>query len=81
MHHTRYHKPAPQGDPEPLAVDERQAVRLLGCCPKTLYTMRQEGTGPRHVRIGRSGSRGGIRYSVAELNRWLADRAAAEADA
>jgi predicted DNA-binding transcriptional regulator AlpA len=54
-----------------LAVDEAAAARLLSLSPRTLWGLRHDGRGPAHVRIGSS-----VRYSVAELRRWLAEQQA-----
>jgi predicted DNA-binding transcriptional regulator AlpA len=59
-------------EPEPLAVGEAQAAKLLGVSARHLWELRKRGEGPRHARIGNA-----VRYSVAELNRYLADRTAA----
>lgn len=72
-----YHGGRPKPASEPagvLAVPEAAAARLLSLSPRTLWGLRRNGDGPRHVRIG-----GSIRYSVAELHRWLAERQAASA--
>lgn len=69
-----YHGGRPQPASEPagaLAVSEAAAARLLSLSPRTLWGLRQDGRGPRHVRIG-----GSIRYAVAELHRWLAEQQA-----
>lgn len=74
---TVYHggRPQPVTPPaEALAVNEAAAARLLSLSPRTLWGLRQDGRGPRHVRIG-----GSIRYAVAELHRWLAEQQAASA--
>jgi predicted DNA-binding transcriptional regulator AlpA len=72
-----YHSGRPQPASEPavaLAVPEAAAARLLSLSPRTLWGLRRKGDGPRHARIG-----GSIRYSVAELHRWLAERQSASA--
>jgi hypothetical protein len=48
----------------PLLVSEREAARLLSCCAKTVYTLRQQGL--PHVKIG---SR--VLYSPADLQIWI----------
>lgn len=68
-----YHAGGSKPAPEPvaaLAVSEAAAARLLSLSPRTLWGLRRTARGPRHVRIG-----GSIRYSVAELRRWLNEQA------
>lgn len=52
-----------------LAVPEAAAARLLSLSPRTLWQLRRDGRGPRHVRIG-----GSIRSPLAELHRFLAEQ-------
>jgi len=72
-----YHdRSRPQPPPlEPLAVSEAAAARLLSISPRSLWQLRHDGRGPRHAMIG-----GSLRYYVAELHRWLAERQAATAE-
>jgi len=51
-----------------LLVDAREAARLLSVSPRTLWAMTHQGDLPC-VRIGRL-----VRYDVAGLTRWVADR-------
>lgn len=51
---------------EPLAVSEPEAARLIGVSPRTLWTLRKEGRGPRHAVIGSS-----VRYRVAAILEYL----------
>lgn len=54
--------------PEPIAVGETEAARLLGIGPRTLVKLRQAGEIP-YARI-----RSRVVYSVADLRRWIAER-------
>jgi hypothetical protein len=54
---------------DPIAVDVKGASRVLGIPVPTLNGWRSRGGGPRFAHCGR-----GVRYPVAELHRWLADR-------
>lgn len=58
---------------EPIAVSEAVAARLMSVSPRSLWTMRHEGRGPRFCRVGKQ-----VRYRVADLHSWLAEQAAAE---
>ena len=49
---------------------EPAAAKFLGICPRTLFKLRKAGTGPRHVRIGKS-----VRYPRHLLVEWLDARA------
>jgi predicted DNA-binding transcriptional regulator AlpA len=53
----------------PIAVSEADAARAIGVCPRTLWTLRKAGRGPRHVVIGSS-----IRYRVDAIHEWLASQ-------
>lgn len=52
-----------------IAVPEAAAARMLSLSPRTLWGLRRNGRGPRYAQIG-----GSIRYSVAELHRWLDEK-------
>lgn len=54
---------------ETIAVNVEEASRITGIPVPTLNGWRSRGGGPRFARCGRS-----IRYPVAELHKWLADR-------
>jgi len=69
-----HRRPPPK--PEPLAVSEAEAARLLGISARTLWRLRHDGRGPRHAMVGCS-----VRYSLAEIQRWLAGQTAAGATA
>ncbi len=62
---------------EPLAVSEPEAARLIGISARTLWTLRRDGRGPRHVMIGSS-----IRYRVDAVREYLEalEQAAATAE-
>lgn len=60
-------RPAEPGA-EPLALRPREAARMLGVCPRTLWTMTRE-RGVPHVRLGRA-----VLYPVRGLERWLAEQ-------
>ena len=55
-------KPAPAA---PLLVSEREAARLLGCCGRTVFALRQEGKLP-HIKL-----RGAVRYAVSDLEQFV----------
>ena len=59
--------PSASASPQPLAVSESEAARLLGVSARTLFTWRAAGRGPRAVRVGAR-----VLYAVDELRRWLA---------
>jgi hypothetical protein len=59
----------------PLAVSEREAARLIGVTPRTLYARRGDGSGPPWRRLG-----GRILYPIDGLRAWLAGDAAKGAD-
>jgi len=46
-------------------LDTANAARYLGLSPKTLATMRSNGTGPKYVKCGR------VFYYQADLDEWL----------
>ena len=52
-------------DVDPLVVDGDAAARLLAISPRTLFTLRQAGE-IGHIRI-----RGAVRYSVADLEKFV----------
>ena len=54
--------------PPTLLLTEREAAKALAICERTLFTLRTSGEIP-HVKIGRS-----IRYYVADLHRWIAEK-------
>jgi Helix-turn-helix domain len=56
---------------EQLLVNERRAAKLLNVCERTLWGWRRAGIVP-HIRIGRT-----VKYSVASLERWIAEQEAA----
>ncbi len=60
---------------EPLAVNRREAARLLGISPQKLWSMTAAGELP-HFRVG-----SGLRYRVESLRAWIEarEREAAEA--
>jgi len=58
---------------QPLLLREREAARLLGVSPRTLWTLAHSGDLPC-VRFGRS-----KRYSLAALQRFIAERESAAA--
>lgn len=45
---------------------EQEAAVFLGVVPKTLQAWRQQGRGPRFLKIGRA-----VRYDVDTLDEWL----------
>ncbi len=51
---------------EPLLIDEREAARLLGVCPRTIFSLRRAGK-IRAIQIGSS-----VRYEVADLRHFVA---------
>jgi predicted DNA-binding transcriptional regulator AlpA len=55
------------GDDMEALLTERQAAALLCLSIRTLQRLRQTGASPRYLKLGAS-----IRYSPAELERWLA---------
>lgn len=72
VYHTERSRLQPVPEPaEALAVNEAKAARLLSISPRTLWQLRRDGRGPTHAMIGSS-----VRYSVAELRRYLAERQA-----
>jgi predicted DNA-binding transcriptional regulator AlpA len=58
-------------EPTALLLDETGAAKLLGMKPRTLSAWRHRGGGPEYVRI----SSRCVRYPVAALEAWIADRA------
>lgn len=52
----------------PLLIDEREAARLLGCCQRTVWAIRQAGDIP-HIRL-----RGSVRYALSDLEKYIADQ-------
>jgi predicted DNA-binding transcriptional regulator AlpA len=53
----------------PIAVSEAEMARLIGVSPRTAWTMRRDGTGPRPFM-----ARGSVRYLVSEIHRWCAEQ-------
>jgi predicted DNA-binding transcriptional regulator AlpA len=53
-----------------LLLDERGAAAMLGMTPRTLQEWRRVGSGPPYVRI----SSRCVRYRVADLESWAAER-------
>lgn len=62
---------------EALALRPAQAARMLNVSPKTLWTWTRRNMIP-HVKIG-SDRRPIILYPIAELRKWLSERAAGDA--
>lgn len=56
-----------------LAVNEREAARLLSVSAAALRKWRADGNGPRWSRLG-SGQHGAVRYRIEELHRFLTER-------
>lgn len=54
---------------EPVAVNVNKAAQMVGLSVGTLNDMRIDGDGPPFVYI-----RGSVRYLVADLRAWVADR-------
>lgn len=61
--------------PEPLAVGEADAARMLGISTRTLFSLRQTSDIP-HCLVGAR-----VLYPVAELRQWLAARVVREGTA
>lgn len=61
--------------PTPLALRPRDAARMLGISPRTLWAWTRAGIVPC-VRVG-TGKRKTVLYSVADLQAWLTRRAEA----
>ena len=59
--------------PSPLALRPREAARLLGISPRTLWEWTRAGLVPC-VRIG-TGKRRTVLYPVADLQTWLSSQA------
>jgi hypothetical protein len=53
-------------DLTPLLVTERQAAKLLGVCPKTIYNLTKAGKLARVPIMER-----GVRYSLESINRFI----------
>lgn len=53
----------------PLVVDEREAARLLGISPRSMWQLNADGE-VRAIRVGR----GAKRYAVSELERYITDK-------
>ena len=51
-------------------VTTAEAAKRLGLSPYTLRRKRNDGTGPRFVKLG---PKGGIRYRLADLAAWLVE--------
>lgn len=70
--HTREQRDAPQLAETPrLALRPPQAAAALGISERALWTLtKDETSGIPHVRIGRA-----VVYPVADLERWLTERA------
>lgn len=56
-------------DLEPVAVSVKKAAKMVDLSPSTLNDMRIAGDGPPFIYI-----RGAVRYLVADLRAWAADR-------
>jgi predicted DNA-binding transcriptional regulator AlpA len=67
-----YQAPPPPRQPEPLAVAETVAARMVGISPRALWGLRKAGRGPRHYRVGNR-----VLYAVAALQEWIAEQSAA----
>ncbi len=61
---------------EKLLLTPREAADALSVCEKTLWATTAPRGDLRPTRIGRA-----VRYSVAELERWIAERQSTEATA
>jgi len=62
---------------------EKEAAALVGLSHRTLQGMRargSDGVGPRFVRLTAGGKFGAIRYTLADLESWVAERRRATAD-
>ncbi|HRR86053.1 MAG TPA: helix-turn-helix domain-containing protein [Phycisphaerae bacterium] len=70
MDNERTSRPAPVSQPPRLALRPREAAKALGIGERLLWSMTNQGLIP-HLRLGKA-----IVYPVAELERWLAERAA-----
>ena len=66
-------EPAAAGEKTPLLLDEREAARLLGVAPRTLWSLADTGEVPC-VRIGRRKL-----YSVSSLHEFIRQRESAGA--
>lgn len=55
--------------PAPLFVDTPNAAAILSVTRKQLESWRTQGCGPAYSKLGRL-----VRYSVADLQRWMEDR-------
>jgi Helix-turn-helix domain len=63
---------APDPQPSPLLVTERQAAAMLSVSTATLYRLRQVDL--PYVRLTGPGAAGGIRYDIEDLKAWVARR-------
>lgn len=52
-----------------VAVDTNGAAERIGLSAHTLNNMRVRGVGPRFMKLGRA-----VRYRVADLDAWMAER-------
>jgi predicted DNA-binding transcriptional regulator AlpA len=53
---------------EPL-IPEQEIAAAIGVKPQTLSAWRNQGEGPRFVKVGKL-----VRYRTSDINRWLATR-------
>ncbi len=70
MDNERTSSPAPVPELPRLALRPKEAAKALGIGERLLWSMTNQGLIP-HLRLGKA-----IVYPVAELERWLAERAA-----
>jgi hypothetical protein len=61
---------------EPLAIGERDAAKLIGLCPRSLFSLRRQGK-IAAIKIGGAGGKGRVLYPLAELRRFVAENAQA----
>lgn len=57
-------------DSAKLLLTEQEAAELLGFSPRFLQQRRYKGDGPKFIRV----SARAVRYRVADLERWAAER-------
>jgi predicted DNA-binding transcriptional regulator AlpA len=62
----------PRVNQSPQYIDERALSRMIGIAVRTLQRWRLTGRGPRYRRIGGDA----VRYSVADVEAWLAQQPA-----
>jgi hypothetical protein len=59
---------------EPLALGERDAAKLIGVCPRSLFSLRRQGR-IAAIKIGHAGGKGRVLYPLAELRRFVTENA------